>query len=980
MIIPETYSLIKSTEIKELSGTGTLLYHKKSGARIFTIKNSDPDRVFMIGFRTPPSDSTGVPHILEHSVLCGSRKFPVKDPFIQMEKTSLKTFLNAMTYPDKTIYPVASCNEKDFRNLMDVYMDAVLYPNIYREDKIFRQEGWHYELENENGPLIYNGVVYNEMKGALSSAEDILESGTQALLFPDTPYAHESGGIPKYIPDLTYEQFKDFHSRWYHPSNSYIYLYGDLDMTDQLEWLDREYLSDFDAIMVNSAIPMQKAFDAPAELTVPYSVPEDDNGENEAFLSKHWVVGPVTDPLKYAAMQILETVLLDMPGAILKQVLTDAGLGEEIYGGCAQSNLQMYFSVVAKNADESRKEEFLQLVDDTLAGIVKNGFDKKVLEAALNLFEFKQREADYGGIPNGLMAGIECMNSWLYDADPVMHLAYTETFAQLRAAIEGSYFEDLIETFFVNNAHQGVLTLTPVPGLTIKQDEETAEILQKKLESMSAAEKQELIEKTAELKAFQDEPATKEALATLPKLSLSDIDQKTQPLYNTVKQAGDLNVIHHEIATNGIEYISLMFRADGIAEDEISCMSLLRSLFVQMSTKRHDYRELASEIMFYTGGITGNVPSYGNIENPGEFGPYISIASRVLAGNREKALELMMEIITETDFSDRKRLREMVAEIRSRMLYSLVQSGHSTAMLRALSYGSAASSYTDKLSGIEFYKYINEIGEQIKTDEGADELARKLTALREKLFVRNGMVVSLTSPADDFEPFAAALEKAVQALPEGGNVSAEDPMRPAKAQWAFVPDKKNEAFGTASQVQYVAMSGNFMDKGYEYTGALRVLRKLLGDEYLWVNVRVKGGAYGCMCAFNMGGSSTLVSYRDPNVGKTLEVYRGIPEYLRNLEIDPDEMDGYVIGTSGQLDHPLPPSARGAQSMTAFMNRITEEMLQKERDEVLATDAAALRALAGHVEALLECEQICVVGGEAKIEEEKELFGTIEVLG
>ena len=979
MTIPETYSLIKTTPIGELSGTASLLYHKKSGARIFTIKNSDPNRVFMIGFRTPPSDSTGVPHILEHSVLCGSRKFPVKDPFIQMEKTSLKTFLNAMTYPDKTIYPVASCNEKDFRNLMDVYMDAVLYPNIYKEDKIFRQEGWHYELENENGPLIYNGVVYNEMKGALSSAEDILESSTQALLFPDTPYAHESGGIPKYIPDLTYEQFTDFHSRWYHPSNSYIYLYGDLDMADQLEWLDREYLSAFDAIMVNSAIPMQKAFDAPADMTVPYSIPEEEDGENASILSRHWVVGPVTDPLKYMAMEILETVLLDMPGALLKQVLTDAGIGEEIYGGCASSNLQMYFSVVAKNAEESRKAEFLQLIDDTLADIVKNGFDKKVLTAALNMFEFKQREADFGGTPKGLITGIECMNSWLYDADPLMHIAYSETFDRLRTAIEEGYFEELIDTFFLHNNHQGTLTLTPVPGLTKQQDDATAEMLQQKLDAMTAAEKQELIRQTAELKAFQDEPPTKEELATLPALSIDDIDRKTQPLYNTVKEAAGIPVIHHEIETNGIEYISLMFRADGIAEDEISAMSLLRSLFVQMSTKQHDYRELAGEIMFHTGGINGGTSVYGNINAPEEFGPYITINCRVLSENRAKALTLMTEIVTETDFSDRKRLRELIAEAKSRMLYGLVQNGHSTSILRASSYGSAAGQFSDKLSGIEFYKYINALSEQIKTDEGADQLAAQLTSLRDRLFVKNGMIVSLTSPAEDFEAFAPALAEAVQALPAGENVPAEDPVRPSKAAWKFELEKKNEAFGTASQVQYDAMVGNYRHAGLKYTGALRVLRKLLGDEYLWVNVRVKGGAYGCMCTFNMNGNGAFVSYRDPNIGKTFDVYRGIPEYLRTLEIDPEEMDGYVIGTIGQLDHPLPPSALGAQSMSAFMGRITEEMLQQERDEVLATDVAALRALAPQIEAIIGCGQICVIGGEARIEEEKELFGTVEVL-
>ena len=526
------YRILTRRTVSELNSEGYVLEHKKSGARLFLLSNEDDNKVFSIGFRTPPYDSTGVPHILEHSVLCGSEKFPVKDPFVELVKGSLNTFLNAMTYPDKTVYPIASTNEKDFHNLMDVYMDAVLHPNIYKEEKIFRQEGWHYELESEDGPLTYNGVVYNEMKGAFSSPESVLDRLIQQTLFPDTCYGVESGGDPKNIPDLTYEQFLNFHRTYYHPSNSFIYLYGDMDMAEKLEWLDQEYLSHYDRndreARIDSHIPMQKGFDAPKEVEAAYSITEEEDEENGCYLSISDVVGTDLDPKLYVAFQILEYALIDAPGAPLKQALLDAKIGGDIMGGYDSGILQPYFSVIAKDARADQKGEFLAVVKGTLRKLANEGLNRKSLLAAMNYYEFKYREADYGNYPKGLMYGLQCMDSWLYDGDPMMHLAYGDTFAFLKEAVKDGYFEQLIKDYLLDNPFEAIIVVKPEKNLTAKEDARVAEKLAAYKERLTAEEKQALIRQTKELKEYQDIPSSPEELALIPMLERKDIKKEAE--------------------------------------------------------------------------------------------------------------------------------------------------------------------------------------------------------------------------------------------------------------------------------------------------------------------------------------------------------------------------------------------------------------------------------------------------------------------
>ena len=524
--------------VEEMNSEGMVLEHRKSGARLFLMSNEDDNKVFSIGFRTPPADSTGLPHILEHSVLEGSEKFPVKDPFVELVKGSLNTFLNAMTYPDKTVYPVASCNDKDFQNLMDVYLDGVFHPSIYREPKIFKQEGWHYELPSEDAPLTVNGVVYNEMKGAFSSPESVLERFTSSVLFPDTPYSNESGGDPAVIPNLSYEQFIQFHKDYYHPANSYIYLYGDMDMEEKLLWLDKEYLSAYDKkdFTLDSSIALQKPFTEPVEKETTYSVTANEGTEDNTYLSLNTVVGTDTDPILYVAFQILDYTLISAPGAPLKQALIDAHIGQDIMGGYENGILQPYFSVVAKNANKEQKGEFLSVVKGTLRKLADQGIDKKSLLAGLNYYEFRYREADYGSAPKGLMYGLWSMDSWLYDADPMLHLQYQKTFDYLKKAAQEGYFEQLIKDYLLDNPHEAVVIVSPEIDLTAREDAELAERLAKYKDSLSSEQVKALVKETAELKAYQEEPSTKEDLEKIPMLGREDIKRQSEPFSYKVKE------------------------------------------------------------------------------------------------------------------------------------------------------------------------------------------------------------------------------------------------------------------------------------------------------------------------------------------------------------------------------------------------------------------------------------------------------------
>lgn len=963
------YEILDEHRVEDVQSDGFILRHKKSGARIAILSNNDDNKVFYIGFRTPPEDETGVPHIIEHTTLCGSKKFPVKDPFIELAKGSLNTFLNAMTYPDKTVYPVASCNDQDFKNLMDVYLDAVFNPNITKYEEIFKQEGWHYELTGKDDELKINGVVYNEMKGAYSSPDEVLSSQIYRSLFPDNTYSKDSGGNPEYIPKLTYEAYLDFYHKYYHPSNSYIYMYGDMDVVERLEWLDKEYLSLYDYKKVNSEINKQPAFDEIKNVEAEYSITMDDSQENKTYLSYNRVVGDSLDEMLYQAFDVLDYALVSSPGAPVKQALIDAGIGDDVYGSYDAGILQPVFSFVAKNANASQADEFESIIENTLKEVVKTGINKEALLAGINSSEFKFREADFGQFPKGLLFGLNCLDSWLFDdMKPFIHLECLGTFAKLRKAVDTDYFEKLIQEYLLDNTHGSSVTVKPKRGLGNEREETLAKELSDYKASLSDEEIDKLIEETEHLKKYQEEPSSDEDLRKLPMLTRADMKKEAMPFSNIEDTLSDVKVVHHDIESNGIDYISFLFDAGDFAQSELGYLGFFTNALGLVSTENYSYTDLANATNIYTGGIGTGTASHPDIKDRNNFVFKFEVKLKVLEKNLDKALGLMEQMLLSSDFTDTKRLGEIVAQIKARLQANLSSSGHLVAAMRSMSSFSRYALYQDELKGIAFYRSICRIEKELS--ESPESVSDKLAAIAKKLFARNRMLISFTGNSEAYGNAKLSLEKVIAGFNKMSAIGNQTEVHFNTAKEAFID---------ASQIQYVAKTGDFICEGYEYTGALRLLRIILSYDYLWINVRVKGGAYGCMNTFLRSGESYFVSYRDPNLSETLDVYDRIPEYIKSFSPDERDMTKYIIGTFSALDTPMNPEAKGSRSMSAYLEGITYEQIQKERNEILNAQPEDIRRLAELVEAVLKKDSICVIGNENMIKESAGLFENVEKL-
>jgi len=891
----------------------------------------------------------------------------VKDPFVELAKGSLNTFLNAMTFPEKTMYPVASVNDADFKNLMAVYMDAVLKPNIYTNEKIFLQEGWHYELTEPEGELTYNGVVYNEMRGAFSDPESVLERTVLNGLFPDTNYAFESGGEPSAIPDLTYEEFLNFHRRFYHPSNSYIYLYGDMDLCERLQWLDSEYLSRYEAIDPKTEIALQAPFEELREERELYSISEED--EETCYFSWAKVVNGLFDPVKSMAFEVLSYALLNAPGAPLKQALLDAGIGDDIYGGYDSSVRQPYFSVVAKGAAEEDLPRFKEIIDSVLGKCAAEGLSEKTIRAGIHNLEFTLREGDFGRMPKGLVWGLTAIETWLHDElTPMTGLKYEAALAELKEKVGTGWFEELIRELLLKNTHGLILTLQPKKGLNEEKDLALKEKLENYKNSLSPEERQRIIGRTEALKLYQSEPTPKEDLLKIPLLELSEIGKEARGFVNEPMSIGDTAAVYHNVHSQGIAYLELRFGLDAFPEEDLPYLALLKNLYTQMDTENFGYPELNDEIGISSGGIGCSVLSYAMAGDPDTVKAEFGVGAKCLYSEAEATVALLREIMLRTAFTDEKRLKELISEARSQMQNGLVSGGHQTAFRRALSYVIPAARCDEILAGLDFYRFLNDLEKNFESRK--DGLIRKLTEIGGKLFRNENACFSVACDTDGIEGMKAAL------LPLSEALSREEipaiPLKPALI-------KKNEGIMASSQVQYVCAAGDMRAAGFGYTGELEVLRTILSYEYLWLNLRVKGGAYGCMASFRRNGSAAFVSYRDPNLGETLEVYRALPEYLRSLEIDDRDMRKYIIGTISDIDAPLTPSTAAIRSLSAYKSGIREEDIQKERDEILSTTVEKLRALAEPMERLLAGNVLAVVGGENKIRENSGLFGALTTL-
>lgn len=974
-IISDKYDVVFTKGLKDVDGLGIYLKHKKTGARLALISNSDENKVFCIGFKTPPEESTGVPHIVEHTVLCGSKKYPSKDPFVEMAKGSLNTFLNAMTFSDKTIYPIASCNDKDFSNLMSVYMDAVFFPNLHKNKAIFEQEGWHYELDGEE--LKINGVVYNEMKGAYSSPETIEDLNVEEALFPDVTYSKSSGGDPNVIPTLTYESYTQFHKKYYHPSNSYTILYGNFDIEDRLDFLDREYFSLFEKAEVDSSIPLQKPVSK--DFTATYSIAESEEEQNKTFLSYNVVTGKSSDVFTVAALQLLRYVLVDATGAPLKKALIDAGIGKDISSSLSNHMQQPILSVHVTGTEASKKEEFVKIIEDTLKELVKNGLDKEKLNSAINYSEFKYREQDTGRYPKGLVMGIELYTTWLYDEDVVFDLMDAgDGFDKLRKKIGTGYFEELITKYILENPHKVVLALAPEKG---KNDKEAAE-LKEKLASLKASFTKEDLEKLNEssrkLKEFQSKPSTKEELDKIPKLTRKDISKNIKPLKNIEKEVLKRPLIWHDINTQGILYFRLNFDISDAKESDLKYFGVLTELLGLIDNKLK-YDEFVSKMLEHTGGITTNIESYTGEK----VHLHYSVSFKSLATQAKNGIPLILDMLYSSRISEdsAKRILDVLKEALSNMEMDLEASGDRTSAQLAKAEFSVTSRIGEKTSGLAYYDFIKKLVENFETEKAC--LFTKLNELISKYFVKERAILSVTSNKEVYDSSYAELEGLIAKIPSGEGVGKDLLCDKLKTVIEEEKTKRNKllskGYTASGQVLYVTRAGNFKTKGLPYTGVLNVLQGLLNFEYLWVKVRVEGGAYGCYVRFNRNGDTNFSSYRDPKIIETNKIYESVPKFLEELDLDEAAITKFVIGAIGNLDSPLTPLMDGERSFNAYMTDLTEEELKKYRKETIETSLKDLKSMSKYINAILDENVLVALGSETKIKERAGEFDEIRSL-
>jgi hypothetical protein len=959
------YKVIEKRFVPEVNAECIYLEHEASGARLFKIAADDPNKTFCVAFQTVPETDAGTPHIMEHSVLNGSKNFPVKSPFDVLMKGSLNTFLNAMTGSDFTMYPVASMNDKDYFNLMHVYLDAVFNPLIYDDPRIFMQEGWHYELTDKDAPMTIKGVVYNEMKGSFSSPTRELMFQIMKNLFPENGYSHSSGGYPPAIPDLSYEEFLDFHRRYYHPSNSYILLYGDADLSKELEFIDREYLSQYEESEFEAGFPLNPPFDAVKEVEKSYSVMPGAPVEDQTYLALNFVIGQNTDEALVMSLDALSDVLVNQESAPVRLALQEAGIGKDVTAMVNPLH-QNVFMILAMNANPEDKDAFRKTIMDTLQKVSEEGLDKEAIEGTLNRMEFRLREGNTS--QKGLSYLMQMRSGWMFAGDPFQGLEYEKTLAEVKKALDEPVLEDLIRTGMINNPYGLMMVMKPEPGLEQQRMKEQAAALAEYKAGLSEEELNELVETTRELMAYQQREDSPEALAAIPMLELEDIGKEAAWYGLEEKQEAGVPVLFHPEFTNQVLYTNLFFDLRALPQDKIAYASLLTELLGAIATENYSYGDLDKALQIHTGGFNTSLSTYLENQDDDRMIPKFRVSVKSTRNKLEKALELTQEIITAGLFDDTERVGELLNRHQAGLEARMKQGGLQVAGSRISSYLFNEGLFREKTGGAEYYWWVTDLTK--KYAEDPQIVLEELSQAANSLFRKSNLIAAVTCSEEDYSAFAQAWNTFAAALSEGETQFQE---------WNFQPEPANEAFLTDSKVQYVVKGYDYKELGYEWDGRMHVLNQVLSTDWLQTRIRVMGGAYGGFARTGKDGSLYFMSYRDPNLKETLENYDATAEYLKNFEADETAMTRYIIGTVSNLDNPLTASRKGDMAVQYYFEKTTAEELQQDRDRVLQTTADDLKAMAPMIQDILGQNVICVYGSETRIRENRDLFNELVVL-
>ncbi len=959
------FQLIKEKEIKELETLARLYIHKKTGARLLSLSNNDENKVFGIIFRTPPSDSTGVPHILEHSVLCGSRKYPVKEPFVELLKGSMSTFLNAFTYPDKTCYPVASQNVKDFYNLIDVYLDAVFFPKLSRYT--FMQEGWHYELASLDSALTINGIVYSEMKGVYSSADIMLDEYSLRSLFPDTIYKYDSGGDPKEIPNLTYEDFLRFHRRFYHPSNSFIWFYGDDNPEQRLIFID-EYLKEFEKKDIESAIPSQPILNEHRKITKPFMA---ESSSSKGMITVNWLFPDLHDQKLRLSFMILEHILIGMPGSPLRKALIESGLGEDIAGvGLEREIRHMFFSTGLKGVDVNNMPKVEELIFEVLNQLVKDGIDKDTIDAAINTIEFRLRENNTGRFPRGLSLMLRALTFWIYEADPISVLMFDKQLTQIKEELSSKdfSFEQMIKTYFLENLHRTTVMLKPDPELKKREEMEERKRLDEIKSKMSVSELKKIIQDVQELRKIQQTPDSPSALAKIPVLDLKYVDRENKKIPSQLLKK-EPQLLFHDISTNGIFYIDVGFNLKGIEQKYIPYVPLIAKALIEIGTKKQDYVKIGQRIGQHTGGIRRHI-LVDQVREEDDSCFWLFLRGKSLISKVSELMDIMRELILDVNLNNKDRFLQLILEEKARFEKNLLPSGHDIVARRICAGLSESGWLEEKTKGISYLFFLRRLSELIKSNW--DQVYSDIIRVYEWIINRKNMLINITCPQNEFERHEKEIDEFIYAIPASERKSFE---------WKRdLTIARPESLLIKAKVNFVGKGASLYHLGYKFHGSSLVITRYLRNTWLWDSIRVQGGAYGAHCIFDrLSGDLVFVSYRDPNIKRTIESYDKSSDFLKNIELSKRELTKAVIRTIADIDAPLLPDAKGFRSMRYYLTKDTEDARQRMREEVLETQVRHFREFSDVLFQVKEKGIIKVMGPEENIAELKKEIKELNIM-